>query len=351
MTSGFPSQWASYAEIVSIIFPQNGNQEISSATWGYACICLAWLSHRGLAAHSVSEMSHRRFRYWRVNCSVASPQWNKSGLCNLNPRHIFQRNFNRNLNISIQENAFDIAVCISMTECVVYANVLGQFRPILYQWAPILFEKPAYHSFQMHYSGFIMSATASQITGVSIVCSTVCSGADQTKHQSSVLPALAKRTHRWTVDSPHKGPVTRKMFPFDDVIMVPCLQEAQKRFLWNSDIMSNYQPAHSVPKPHLLWGYGMEHPFSSWPILLNASQPMGAGDNPAGPPIPTTTCPSWHRYDQIGVRGQDGFICCHLIFPMHASGGPNIHHLTRRPSAVNTILHLHCILSVDTSLP
>ena len=26
--------------------------------------------------------------------------------------------------------------------------------------------------------------------------------------------------HRWSVDSPHKGPVTRKMFPFDDVIMI-----------------------------------------------------------------------------------------------------------------------------------
>ena len=25
--------------------------------------------------------------------------------------------------------------------------------------------------------------------------------------------------HRWPVISPHKGPVTRKMFPFDDVIM------------------------------------------------------------------------------------------------------------------------------------
>ena len=25
--------------------------------------------------------------------------------------------------------------------------------------------------------------------------------------------------HRWPVNSPHKGPVTRKMFPFDDVIM------------------------------------------------------------------------------------------------------------------------------------
>ena len=25
--------------------------------------------------------------------------------------------------------------------------------------------------------------------------------------------------HRWPVNSPHKGPVTRKMFPFDDMIM------------------------------------------------------------------------------------------------------------------------------------
>ena len=29
-----------------------------------------------------------------------------------------------------------------------------------------------------------------------------------------------KGIHRWPVDSPHKGPVTRKMFPFDDVIMI-----------------------------------------------------------------------------------------------------------------------------------
>ena len=27
-------------------------------------------------------------------------------------------------------------------------------------------------------------------------------------------------TGRWPVNSPHKGPVTRKMFPFDDVVMV-----------------------------------------------------------------------------------------------------------------------------------
>ena len=66
----------------------------------------------------------------------------------------------------------------------------------------------------------IMSSMASQIIGVSIVYSTVCSGADQGKHQSSVLLAFVWGIHQWPVDSPHKGPVTRKMFPFDDIIML-----------------------------------------------------------------------------------------------------------------------------------
>ena len=45
-------------------------------------------------------------------------------------------------------------------------------------------------------------------------------GADQRKHQSSASLALVRGIHRWPVNSPHKGPVTRKMFPFDDVIMI-----------------------------------------------------------------------------------------------------------------------------------
>ena len=64
-----------------------------------------------------------------------------------------------------------------------------------------------------------MGAMASQITGVSIVYSTVCSGADQRKRQSSASLAFVWGIHRWPVNSPHKGPVMRKMFPFDDFIM------------------------------------------------------------------------------------------------------------------------------------
>ena len=44
-------------------------------------------------------------------------------------------------------------------------------------------------------------------------------GADQRKHQSSASLAFVRGIHRRPVNSPHKGPVTRKVFPFDDVIM------------------------------------------------------------------------------------------------------------------------------------
>ena len=58
-----------------------------------------------------------------------------------------------------------------------------------------------------------------QITSLRIVYSTAYSRANQRKHQSSASLASVRGIHRWPVNFPHKGPVTRKMFPFDDVIM------------------------------------------------------------------------------------------------------------------------------------
>ena len=66
-----------------------------------------------------------------------------------------------------------------------------------------------------------MSAIATQITSRMIVYSIVNSGVDQRKHQSSASLAFVRGIHRWPVNSPHKWPVTRKMFPFHDVIMIP----------------------------------------------------------------------------------------------------------------------------------
>ena len=40
------------------------------------------------------------------------------------------------------------------------------------------------------------------------------------KPQSSASLAFVRGIHRWPVNSPHKGPVMWKVFPFDDVIMI-----------------------------------------------------------------------------------------------------------------------------------
>ena len=70
-----------------------------------------------------------------------------------------------------------------------------------------------------HYSDVIMGTIASQITSLAVVYSTIYSDGDQRKHQSSASLAFLRGIHRRPVNSPQKVPVTRKKFPFDDIIM------------------------------------------------------------------------------------------------------------------------------------
>ena len=85
----------------------------------------------------------------------------------------------------------------------------------------ILISQFQYHQiFLIHYDCVIMSPIASQITSPTTVYSTGYSRADQRKHQRSASLAFVWGIHRRLVNSPHKWPVTRKMFPFDDVIMI-----------------------------------------------------------------------------------------------------------------------------------
>ena len=70
-----------------------------------------------------------------------------------------------------------------------------------------------------HYSDVIMSVMVSPITGISIVYPPVCSDIDQSKHQSCTSLVFVREIHWWPLNSPHKGPITQKMFPFDDVII------------------------------------------------------------------------------------------------------------------------------------
>ena len=85
-----------------------------------------------------------------------------------------------------------------------------------------------------YFGDVIMDAIASQITSLTIVYSIVYSDADQIKHQSSASLAFVRGIHRGPVNSPHKWPVTRKMFPFDDVIMkwrAFCLSSDTQKFI------------------------------------------------------------------------------------------------------------------------
>ena len=50
---------------------------------------------------------------------------------------------------------------------------------------------------------------------------------------------LCAGIHRWPVNSSHKGPITRKMFPFDDVIMDLHMIRAKLNFVvvWHQSIL------------------------------------------------------------------------------------------------------------------
>ena len=109
-----------------------------------------------------------------------------------------------------------------MTLCHL-SSYLGQPRPILCDRVnclqPLSFNCLWIDLRFIHYIDVIMGLMASQITSLTIVYSRVYSGSDQRKHQSNASLAFVWGIHRSLVNSPHKRPVTRKMFPFDDVII------------------------------------------------------------------------------------------------------------------------------------
>ena len=114
-----------------------------------------------------------------------------------------QWNLNQITKIFIEENVFENGVC--------------KLSTIMFRHHCV--NEPAASNNEVGYNEVIIGAMASQITSLTIVYSIVYSGADQRRHQSSASLAFVWGIHRWPVNSPHKGPVTRKMFPFDDVIM------------------------------------------------------------------------------------------------------------------------------------
>ena len=128
-----------------------------------------------------------------------------------------------NCEMQLLIHALNTCICIcNQTFHIIYGNVLDKnHRNELKKYIRLYRETV---TFQREYwfnwlHAVIMSAMASQIISLTIVYSTVYSGADQRKHQSPASLAFVGGIHWWPVNSQHKWPVTRKMFTFDDVIM------------------------------------------------------------------------------------------------------------------------------------
>ena len=102
----------------------------------------------------------------------------------------------------------------------------------LFELSPPVTDRFPIKNVKYHYNDVIMSAMASQVTSLTIVYSTVYPGVNQRKHQSSESMAAVRGIHRWPVNSPHKGPVTRD----DDVILTAeywCFFDVSLIKLWN----------------------------------------------------------------------------------------------------------------------
>ena len=90
---------------------------------------------------------------------------------------------------------------------------------IFYEMYFELFSRSPYHYSDV----IILSAIGSQITGVSMVCSIFLFRCRPRKTSKLRATGLCGGIHWSPVNFPYKGSVTRKMFPFDGVIMIMLL--------------------------------------------------------------------------------------------------------------------------------
>ena len=128
--------------------------------------------------------------------------------------HISSKAFSRMILFLFRSWSLILRDPLTIYRCNAFGTVLKQLRR---QAITRSDDNTVYQ--QVHYGNVIMGAIVSQITRLTIVYSTVYSDADERKHRSSASLAFVRGIHRGPVNSPHKWPVTRKMFPFDDVIM------------------------------------------------------------------------------------------------------------------------------------
>ena len=136
-------------------------------------------------------------------------------------------------------------------------------RPILIRFKDLIRIKKS------HSNDVIEGTMVSLVTSLTTVCSTVYSGADQRQHQTSASLAFVWGNHRWPVNSPHKWPVTRKMFQFDDVITKN----------WSHCLCAmNNSMVSSQPLLDYLWWFLLRG-FTYWIACLNSFETFARQSN------------------------------------------------------------------------
>ena len=122
--------------------------------------------------------------------------------------------------VSQMQNEISMKNCSNILIC--YSSIWITFHKVCTRFCFALFCCGYSFCFRgvILYSDIIMCTMASQITSLTIVYLTAYSGTDHRKYQNSASLAFVQGIHEWPVNSPHKGPVTRKTFPFDDIMMV-----------------------------------------------------------------------------------------------------------------------------------
>ena len=93
-----------------------------------------------------------------------------------------------------------------------------------------------YSLFSQHYSDVIMRTMASQTPTFPLFTQPFIQA--QSKKTSKPRHWPLWGIHRWPVNSPHKVPVTRNMFPFDDVIMIKPIRKLRCTTTDNSCVLA-----------------------------------------------------------------------------------------------------------------
>ena len=123
---------------------------------------------------------------------------------------------------------------------------------------------------QRHYDGVIVSTMASQITSLTIVYSTVYSGANQRKHQSS---AFVRGIHRGPVNSPQKS---RKCFYLMTSSWAQRLSSVTSTAFWNvsTENRKGLVPSNRPVAQNPQWNSPISHnsPLSNWHMHISVAK-------------------------------------------------------------------------------